>query len=132
MNLFSLAIFISGLDKDAGSFPNLEVNPYSSTEGMIYRLNAPDIPLIDSWNGYPLHYARVLLPVWMCNSNDPDHYGIAQYCVPAVTYIAQNDWIKDGTEAGISHSYSLTQCLKGMNSLTPNYQNHLSSLLSCN
>lgn len=43
------------------------------------------------------HYEHLVLPVWMMNSKDnPDQYGVAQYCVPALTYIAQDKWITKG------------------------------------
>ena len=46
------------------------------------------------------HYARVVLPVWMSEvSGSADDLGTAKYCVPAVTYIAQDDWtVKGGSE----------------------------------
>lgn len=43
------------------------------------------------------HYARVVLPVWMSEvSGSADDLGPAKYCVPAVTYIAQDDWTMKG------------------------------------
>ena len=52
---------------------------------------------------YFQHYEHLVLPVWFSNSRDPDQYGVCQYCVPALTFIAQNQW----TETG---NYSI--CLK--------------------
>lgn len=37
-----------------------------------------------------------MLPVWMTNSTEGDKLGVAQYCVPAVMYIAQQKWIAKG------------------------------------
>ncbi len=37
-----------------------------------------------------------MMPVWMLNCEDPDRHGIAQYCVPAVVYVAQDTWIHRG------------------------------------
>ena len=38
-----------------------------------------------------------MLPVWMLNCKDPDSYGVAQYCVPALVYVAKdNQWTTDG------------------------------------
>lgn len=37
-----------------------------------------------------------MLPVWMTNSLEGDKLGVAQYCVPAVMYIAQQKWIGKG------------------------------------
>ena len=43
------------------------------------------------------HYACVVLPVWMSEvSGSADDLGPAKYCVPAVTYIAQDDWTMKG------------------------------------
>ena len=41
-----------------------------------------------------------MLPVWMCNCDQPDEYSVAQYCVPALCYIAQDQY----TQKGESHS----------------------------
>ena len=42
------------------------------------------------------HYTHLMLPVWMSNSTSPDQYGVAQYCVPAIMYIAQDKWLNKG------------------------------------
>jgi len=39
-----------------------------------------------------------VLPVWLSNSSDPDNMGVAQYCVPALTYIAQQQWTETGNQ----------------------------------
>ena len=43
------------------------------------------------------HYEHVMLPVWMCNCDQPDDYGVAQYCIPALVYIAQDNYTHKGT-----------------------------------
>lgn len=42
------------------------------------------------------HYVRVVFPVWMLNCASPSEHGVAQYCVPAVLYVAQDEWITHG------------------------------------
>ena len=42
------------------------------------------------------HYVRVVVPVWMLNCASPTDHGVAQYCVPAVLYVAQDEWITHG------------------------------------
>ena len=37
-----------------------------------------------------------MLPVWMCNCDEPDDYGVAQYCVPALVYVAQDNYTHKG------------------------------------
>ena len=32
----------------------------------------------------------------MLNSTSPSQHGVAQFCVPAVLYVAQNEWVTDG------------------------------------
>ena len=54
-----------------------------------------------------------MLPVWMMNSPFPDEFGVAQYCVPAVAYIAQDKWIAKGTE----YCYSVLLLLLAFNAL---------------
>ena len=46
------------------------------------------------------HYAHALLPVWMCNSERPDLHGLAQFCVPALVYIAQEHFTHKGNAKG--------------------------------
>ena len=38
----------------------------------------------------------MVVPVWMLNCASPSEHGIAQYCIPAVSYIAQDEWIVNG------------------------------------
>jgi hypothetical protein len=42
------------------------------------------------------HFEHVILPVWLLNCSSADGLGVAQYCVPALMYIAQNEWIDEG------------------------------------
>jgi hypothetical protein len=42
----------------------------------------------------------------MCNSLNADKHGVAQHCVPAVVYVAQDDWVVNGTYLS-SHSSSI-------------------------
>ena len=37
-----------------------------------------------------------MLPVWFLNCTEPDELGVAQYCVPAVTYVARDLWTVKG------------------------------------
>ena len=38
----------------------------------------------------------MVFPVWMLNCASPSEHGVAQYCVPAVLYVAQDEWITHG------------------------------------
>lgn len=92
-----------------------------------------------------------MLPVWMTNSTEGDKLGVAQYCVPAVMYIAQQKWIAKGMSEKkvqsnarcllggwplivfvslsdnekLNCDYALTQCIKSSEFVTPNYRDHL-------
>ena len=125
-----ILIFI-GIDPEAGLFPNMEANPYTSTEGAVYTISHDELAIVDGYHGYPDHYARIIVPTWVCNSDDPDNYNIAQYCVPAVTYIAQDEWLRCDfdTPTKASKEYNLRQCVKGSDGLTEGYKNHLNSML---
>lgn len=37
----------------------------------------------------------------MNSHDDPNEYGVAQYCVPALTFIAQDRWIQTGEANGV-------------------------------
>lgn len=58
------------------------------------------------------------MPVWMLNCTSPSEHGVAQYCVPAALYIAQDEWVTKGKllnfvivcfacVATVMHPYSL-------------------------
>ncbi|XP_076090634.1 uncharacterized protein LOC143062752 isoform X2 [Mytilus galloprovincialis] len=120
---FQLVFNKKGLDVEAGGFANIELNPFCSVEGVIYQITSEELQLLDNHTGYPEHYTHLMLPVWMSNSTNPDQYGIAQYCVPAVMYIAQDKWInKDET---INCDYALQQCIKSSDLVTPDYRDHM-------
>ncbi|CAL1534306.1 unnamed protein product [Lymnaea stagnalis] len=128
---FDLVFNKKGSDqKDVGGFPNLEYNPGSSVEGCVYQLTAVQLERLDTFMGYPQLYEHVVLPVWMSNCPSPDDLGVAQYCIPAVTYIAQNSvtW----TEPVDANEYALSQCLKAADLVTPKYRDHLASFTTTN
>ncbi|XP_067947584.1 uncharacterized protein, partial [Watersipora subatra] len=127
---FQLIFNKQGLDAEAGTFANIEANPYSSTEGAVYTLSHNELILVDAHHGYPEHYVRMIVPVWMCNSSDPAQYNIAQYCIPAVAYIAQNTWTcTEQSLPASSKEYSLRQMLHGADQLSNGYKQHLESML---
>ena len=37
-----------------------------------------------------------MFPTWMSNCYEPEKFGVAQYCVPALTYIAKDKWTHTG------------------------------------
>ena len=53
----------------------------------------------------------MVLPVWMCNSLNAEEFGVVQHCVPALVYIAQDDWVSNGKyPAKIDSSYHAPVC----------------------
>lgn len=121
---FSLVFNKRGASEEAGGFANLEYNVLRSVEGCVYKITADDLRVLDKAVGYPEHYEHLMLPVWMCNSSNPDD--VAQYCVPALTYIAQNRWTE--TERQLSCDYSVSQCVRSADIVTPNYKDFLVSV----
>lgn len=121
---FNLVFNKKGSDIEAGAFANIEFNPFCSTEGCIYQITPQELELLDKFVGYPEHYEHLMLPVWMTNSLEGDKLGVAQYCVPAVMYIAQQKWIAKDNEK-LNCDYALTQCIKSSDLVTPNYRDHL-------
>ncbi|XP_013386410.1 uncharacterized protein LOC106155919 isoform X2 [Lingula anatina] len=121
---FQLKFNKRGADIEAGGFPNIEFNPFSSVEGVVYTITQSELALLDQCTGYPEHYEHVMVPVWMCNSSDPSTLGVAQYCVPAVTYVAQDKWITR-EDYPLEFEYNLHQCLKSCDMLSPAYKQHL-------
>ncbi|XP_066293696.1 uncharacterized protein [Branchiostoma lanceolatum] len=123
---FDILFNKKGFDRAAGSFPNIEFNPLRSVEGCVYVMTQDQLSVLDSHMGYPQHYAKAVLPVWVSNCADPTALGVAQYCVPAVMYIAQDEWTEETLTTDCS--YSVGQCLQGGDLLTPGYIRHLEQL----
>ncbi|KAI8518508.1 hypothetical protein Bbelb_045250 [Branchiostoma belcheri] len=123
---FDILFNKKGFDRAAGSFPNIEFNPLRSVEGCVYVMTQDQLSVLDSHMGYPQHYAKAVLPVWVSNCADPTALGVAQYCVPAVMYIAQDEWTEETVTTDCS--YSVGQCLQGGDLLTPGYIRHLEQL----
>ncbi|KAJ8321201.1 hypothetical protein KUTeg_001243 [Tegillarca granosa] len=126
---FQMVFNKKGADIEAGGFANIEFNPFFSTEGCIYAITSQELELLDKHVGYPEHYEHLVLPVWLMNSSDPDEYSVAQYCVPAVTYIAQEQWIANEGEH-LNCDYTLSQCVKSSDLLTKPYRDHMISMNS--
>ncbi|XP_052790738.1 uncharacterized protein LOC128224758 isoform X2 [Mya arenaria] len=120
---FNLVFNKRGTSVEAGGFANLEFNPVRSVEGCLYKITSDDLRILDSRVGYPQHYEHVMLPVWMSNSKEPDSMGVAQYCVPALMYIAQQNWTE--TDQTLPCDYALSQLLKSSDMLTPAYRESL-------
>ncbi|KAJ8039415.1 hypothetical protein HOLleu_17130 [Holothuria leucospilota] len=122
---FELQFNRRGEELSAGGFPNIVYNANSSVEGCIYHLTLDQLSLLDGIVGFPKFCIKVVLPVWMLNCKEPTELGVAQYCVPAVMYIARDEWTHN---EAICNSYNLKQCLMGGDLLTPSYLHHLQSL----
>ncbi|XP_071948392.1 uncharacterized protein [Antedon mediterranea] len=120
---FQIKFNKKGSDSEAGVFANIEANPESSVEGCVYLITKEELKTLDKFIGYPQFFSRVTFPVWMINSNDPDALGIAQYCIPAVMYIATDKWTT--TDMTLTSEYSVQQCLRGSELLTPSYVEHI-------
>ncbi|XP_052224239.1 uncharacterized protein LOC127839887 [Dreissena polymorpha] len=120
---FNLVFNKKGTSEEAGGFANLEFNPLRSVEGCIYRITPAELLRLDKCVGYPQHYAHVVLPVWLSNSANVDAVGVSQYCVPALTFIAQQHWTE--TERQLPCDYALSQCIKSADLVTPSYRDSL-------
>ncbi|PFX21196.1 hypothetical protein AWC38_SpisGene14322 [Stylophora pistillata] len=127
--LFGFQILFNkrGTSDEAGGFPNMEFSPRNSVEGCVYAITDTELRMLDNCMGYPKHYTRVVVPVWMLNCTSPSEHGVAQYCVPAVSYIAQDKWIVNDSSQKLECRYSVSQCLKASDILTPNYVQFLTS-----
>ncbi|XP_033099157.1 uncharacterized protein LOC117102836 [Anneissia japonica] len=122
---FQIKFNKKGSDADAGVFANIESNPENSVEGCVYLITKEELQRLDKYTGCPQFFSRVVFPVWMINSKDPNALGVAQYCIPAVMYIANNKWTT--ADKTLASDYSVQQCLRGSELLTPRYVEHISS-----
>ncbi|EDO44236.1 predicted protein [Nematostella vectensis] len=125
---FRLRFNKKGASKEAGGFPNIEYCPGYSVEGCLYTITQAEIAMLDNCMGFPKFYTRIVVPVWMANSYQPSELGVAQYCVPAVAYVAEQDWVETDAPEQLDCTYSLGQCLKASDLLTPNYMQYLQHL----
>ncbi|XP_074655443.1 uncharacterized protein LOC141909015 isoform X2 [Tubulanus polymorphus] len=125
---FSLVFNKKGLDLEAGSFPNIEFNPYSSVEGCVYAITPKELEVLDHCMGCPKYCVRAAFPVWLQNAQvqtgGEDQLGVAQYCVPAVTYIAQDDWT-DNEKSSVPTEATFEECWKSADVLSPQYKQYL-------
>lgn len=126
---FALKFNKKGQDIEAGGFANIEFSPQSSVEGCVYCMTPPQMDSLDKFMGCPEFYTKIVLPVWMVNSTDPHQPGVAQYCIPAVMYIAQDKWTNTDESSPLASGYSIRQCLKGGDLLSPAYKQHLQALV---
>ncbi|KAH9489873.1 hypothetical protein Btru_051806 [Bulinus truncatus] len=110
-------------DKEVGGFPNLSYNASSSVEGCLYQLTPDQLECLDKFMGYPQLCEHIVLPVWTSNCSNPDDLGVAQFCVPACTYIARDEFI--WREPIQPNEFAISQCVKAADLLTPAYKDHL-------
>ncbi|XP_060555277.1 uncharacterized protein LOC132716115 isoform X2 [Ruditapes philippinarum] len=125
---FNLVFNKRGTSEEAGGFANIEFNPLRSVEGCVYKITQQELKILDQCVGYPQHYEHLVLPVWLSNSLEPDNLGVAQYCVPALTYIAQNKWTE--TDKPLNSDYALSQCIKSADIVTTAYKDSLVAMAS--
>ncbi|KAL4218620.1 hypothetical protein ACF0H5_021210 [Mactra antiquata] len=123
---FNLVFNKRGTSEEAGGFANIEFNPLRSVEGCIFKITQQELNVLDKCVGYPEHYQHLMLPVWLSNSSNPDSLGVAQYCVPALTFIAQNKWTE--TEKTLNCDYALSQCIKSADLVSTEYRDSLKSM----
>ncbi|KAK7496999.1 hypothetical protein BaRGS_00011735 [Batillaria attramentaria] len=123
---FDLAFNKKGSDEECGGLANIVFNPFASVEGCIFQLTPAELDQMDAFTNCPEHYTRVVLPVWMSEvSGSESDLDLARYCVPAVTYIAQDGYTLKGSSK--PNEFEATQCLKSADILTPSYCDHLRS-----
>ncbi|XP_022101027.1 uncharacterized protein LOC110984804 [Acanthaster planci] len=126
---FQLTFNKRGADLEAGGFPNIAFSPDSSVEGCVYLITPSELQKLDGHIGCPKFYTKAVFPVWMMNCAEPDELGVAQYCIPALMYVAQDKWTLNQEEKEqVESDYSVGQCLKGSELLTPSYVQHIASL----
>ena len=93
-------------------YANIERDDNSVVEGILYTIDDKDIEKLDTYEGYPKHYNRVVLKVKKDNGEE----------VEALVYIANPDKVKDGLKP--SKEY-LNHLLRGCDLLSENYCNML-------
>ena len=93
-------------------YANIERDDNSVVEGILYTIEDKDIEKLDTFEGYPKHYNRVVLKVKKDNGEE----------VEALVYIANPDKVKDGLKP--SKEY-LNHLLRGCDLLSENYCNML-------
>ncbi|XP_041480806.1 uncharacterized protein LOC121428316 [Lytechinus variegatus] len=126
---FALKFNKKGEDLEAGGFANIEFSPESSVEGCVYCMNPSQLESLDKFMGCPEFYTKIVLPVWMVNCPDPNQLGVAQYCIPAVMYIAQDKWTHTDESSPLASGYSVRQCMTGADLLSPAYKQHIQTLV---
>ena len=81
-------------------------------EGILYEIEESDLSRLDKFEGYPFHYRRTRVYVKLDSGEE----------VEAITYIAQQEMVKDGLRP--SKEY-LSHLLKGCDLLSKEYHEKL-------
>ena len=89
-------------------YANIVKDPEGIVEGILYEIEESDLSKLDKFEGYPLHYRRTRIYVKLDNGEE----------VEAITYIAQQEMVKDGLRP--SKEY-LSHLLKGCDLLSKEY-----------
>ena len=95
-------------------FANIEYCNGSKVEGVLYEIES--IEQLDKFEGYPLHYNRVILPI-QTNTD---------IIVNAFCYIANIEWISDGLKVSDDYKYHI---LEGKKYMSVKYYNKLNNIL---
>ena len=86
-------------------------------EGILYRISKEDLLKLDVFEGYPEHYRRDYLKVYVLDC-DSDVY--------AITYIANDRWISESAKPTKEY---LSCLLEAKDYLSEDYYNYISSFL---
>lgn len=89
-------------------YANIEKDPRSIVEGILYEIQDSDIEKLDKYEGYPNHYYRIKVRVKLDSGEE----------VEAITYIARSNKVREGLKP--SKEY-LSHLLKGCDLLSKEY-----------
>lgn len=99
------------------TYANVKKYPDAITEGVLYEITEKELNILDSYEGYPDHYNRLLKDVFLRDGSK----------VKAWVYIARKEKLYDG----IPTTHYLDYLLEGKDFLSEYYVNDLKSLKEC-
>lgn len=98
------------------AFANIRPKWGSKVFGVMYWINDETLPLLDKKEGYPKHYQRTMLPFKFLHDSSMSVNKRTEFKpFPVMTYIATNEWTKEGLNVSEMYKQKIWLGLENIN-----------------